>query len=46
MLLGDSSKARRVLKWKPKVNFKQLVRMMVDSDMQVVRQTIYGLKGK
>ena len=46
MLLGDSSKARRVLKWKPKVNFKQLVRMMVDSDMQVVRQTMYGLKGK
>ncbi len=46
LLLGDSSKARRVLKWKPKVNFKQLVRMMVDSDMQVVRQTMYGLKGK
>jgi GDPmannose 4,6-dehydratase len=46
LLLGDSAKARRVLKWKPKVNFKQLVRMMVDSDMQVVRQTMYGLKGK
>ena len=46
MLLGDSSKARRVLKWKPKVNFKQLVRMMVDSDMQAARQTMYGLKGK
>ena len=46
LLLGDSSKAQRVLKWKPKVNFKQLVRMMVDSDMKVVRQTMYGLKGK
>jgi GDPmannose 4,6-dehydratase len=46
LLLGDNSKARRVLKWKPKVNFKQLVRMMVDSDMQVVRQTMYGSKGK
>jgi GDPmannose 4,6-dehydratase len=46
LLLGDSAKARRVLKWKPRVNFKQLVRMMVDSDMQVVRQTIYGLKGR
>jgi GDPmannose 4,6-dehydratase len=45
-LLGDSSKARRVLKWKPKVNFKQLVRMMVDSDMKAVCQTMYGLKGK
>src|ERR1700722_18383197 len=41
LLLGDSSKARRELKWKPKVNFQQLVRMMVDSDMQVVRQTMY-----
>jgi len=46
LLLGDSSKARRVLKWKPKVSFKQLVRMMVDSDMKLVRQTMYGLKGK
>ena len=46
LLLGDSSKAQRVLKWKPKVNFKQLVRMMVDSDIKVVRQTMYGLKGK
>ena len=46
LLLGDSSKARRILKWKPKVNFKQLVRMMVDSDMQIVQQTMYGLKGK
>jgi GDPmannose 4,6-dehydratase len=46
LLLGDSSKAQRILKWKPRVHFKQLVRMMVDSDMQVVRRTIYGLKGK
>jgi len=46
LLLGDCSKARRVLNWKPKVNFKQLVHMMVDSDIKVVRQTMYGLKGK
>jgi GDPmannose 4,6-dehydratase len=46
LLLGDSSKARRVLKWKPKVNFTQLVHMMVDSDMQVVREKMYGLRGK
>jgi GDPmannose 4,6-dehydratase len=43
-LLGDSSKARRVLKWKPKVNFKQLVHMMVDADMELVRKTVYGSK--
>jgi len=46
LLLGDNSKARRVLKWKPKVNFKQLVQMMVDSDMELVRRQVYGLKGK
>lgn len=42
LLLGDASKARKALKWKPKVNFQQLVRMMVDSDMQLVRKTVYG----
>jgi len=46
VLLGDSSKARRVLKWKPKVRFKELVRMMVDADMKLVEQMVYGLKGK
>jgi len=46
LLLGDSSKAKQVLKWKPKVNFKQLVRMMVDSDMEIVHKMVYGLKGK
>jgi len=46
LLLGNSSKARRVLKWKPKVGFQQLVRMMVDADMALVRKTIYGLKGE
>jgi GDPmannose 4,6-dehydratase len=38
LLLGDSSKARRVLGWKPKVNFKQLVAMMVESDMRLAQQ--------
>jgi GDPmannose 4,6-dehydratase len=33
-LLGDASKARKILGWKPKVNFKQLVQMMVDAEME------------
>eukprot|EP00252_Welwitschia_mirabilis_P014819 TRINITY_DN3285_c0_g1_i2.p1 TRINITY_DN3285_c0_g1~~TRINITY_DN3285_c0_g1_i2.p1 ORF type:complete len:352 (+),score=47.68 TRINITY_DN3285_c0_g1_i2:477-1532(+) len=33
-LRGDSSKARSVLGWAPKVNFKQLVAMMVESDLE------------
>ena len=33
-LLGDSSKARRILGWTPKVNFEQLVQMMVRHDLE------------
>jgi len=33
LLIGDASKARRVLGWEPRVSFKQLVRMMVDADL-------------
>src|SRR4029077_12278800 len=32
-LIGDPSKARRVLGWEPTVNFQQLVAMMVDADV-------------
>ncbi len=46
LLLGDASKARRLLQWKPKVDFGHLVRMMVDADMQFIAQMVYGLKGK
>jgi GDPmannose 4,6-dehydratase len=34
LLIGDPSKARKELGWKPKVNFKELVEMMVASDLQ------------
>jgi GDPmannose 4,6-dehydratase len=34
-LLGDSSKARKALKWEPKVTFKELARMMTDADMKL-----------
>ena len=44
VLLGDCSKARRILKWKPRVRFERLVRMMVDSDMKLVRNLVYGIK--
>jgi len=33
-LLGDPSKARNTLHWEPTVNFRQLVEMMVDADME------------
>jgi len=44
LLSGDSSKARRQLKWKPRVNFKQLVRMMVEADLKLVERQLYGQK--
>ncbi|MGB3907558.1 MAG: GDP-mannose 4,6-dehydratase [Methanomethylovorans sp.] len=34
LLLGDSSKAKRVLGWEPKVRFKELVKMMVEADLE------------
>src|SRR5665647_1629254 len=33
-LLGDAGKARRVLGWEPRVSFRELVRLMVDADLQ------------
>ena len=33
LLIGDPAKARRVLGWEQKVDFKQLIEMMVDADM-------------
>jgi GDPmannose 4,6-dehydratase len=34
LLISDPSKARKVLGWEPKVGFAQLVRMMVDADLE------------
>lgn len=38
LLLGDSSKARKVLGWEPKVDFRGLVKMMVESDMKIAEK--------
>ena len=43
LLIGDSSKAKKRLKWKPKTTFKQLVRLMVDADMESVHRELNGL---
>jgi len=34
ILLGDASKAKKVLGWEPKTKFQELVKLMIDSDMQ------------
>ncbi len=37
-LQADASKARRVLGWSPRVGFRELVAMMVDSDLETARR--------
>ena len=37
-LLGDSSKARSVLGWRPSVGYHELIVMMVESDVELARQ--------
>ncbi len=37
LLIGDASKAREVLGWKPRVGFAELVAMMVDADIAALK---------
>lgn len=38
ILIGDASRARRELGWEPSVSFEELVQMMVDSDVALLKQ--------
>jgi GDPmannose 4,6-dehydratase len=35
-LVGDPSKAKRVLSWEPRTSFEELVRLMVDADLELL----------
>ena len=37
-LLGDPTKARRVLDWSPKIEVRELSRMMFDSDFALLKE--------
>ena len=41
-LLSDPSKARQELKWSPKIKFHELVRIMVDADLELKGQPCPG----
>lgn len=43
LLLGDASKARKMLGWTPTVDFRALVKMMVQHDLQDVERSSQGL---
>jgi GDPmannose 4,6-dehydratase len=36
-LLGDSSKAKKVLNWEPKVKFDELCKMMYEADLELIK---------
>ena len=42
LLIGDASKAKRKLGWEPKVSFKDLITMMVESDLKTERLKLEG----
>jgi len=42
VLQGDATKAREKLGWKPKVGFKELIQMMVDADLELVKTELHG----
>lgn len=44
ILLGNASKAKRILGWEPKVTFKGLVRLMIDHDLVLARQEFEAQK--
>jgi GDPmannose 4,6-dehydratase len=45
-LLGDSSKAKKILNWRPKVGFSQLVKIMIESDLKFVHNNNMSLINK
>lgn len=41
VLLGDSSKARKKLDWKPRISFKELIKIMVKHDLEINEKELY-----
>jgi GDPmannose 4,6-dehydratase len=39
-LIGDASKARRLLGWEPEVSFDELIRMMVEADYALLKHEL------
>ena len=42
LLIGDAGKAKRQLNWAPKTNFKELVRLMTEADIELLRMERSG----
>ncbi len=44
LLIGDASKAKKILNWEPKVKFQELVKIMTDADMVLAKQEAHMAK--
>ena len=42
ILVGDYSKAKRILGWEPKIKFTDLVKLMVDADVRLLKEQLEG----
>jgi GDPmannose 4,6-dehydratase len=43
-LVGDASKAEKILRWKAKTNWKKLAELMVDADVKLLDDKLSGRK--
>jgi len=41
-LRGDAAKVRRILKWQPRVTFRELARIMTDADLALAKRELAG----
>jgi len=46
LLLGDPSKAKNILGWEPKTTFKELVKKMIDADLELAKDELYIKEGR
>jgi GDPmannose 4,6-dehydratase len=46
LLIGDAGKAKQLLGWQPTVTFANLVRMMVQADLEAERRRLEGIPAK
>src|SRR5438270_4389488 len=46
LLVGDATKARRELGWEPKVKFKELVKLMMEADVEVAEREAFARKSQ
>ncbi len=43
-LMGDASKAQRKIAWKPRINFRELARLMTEHDLDLARREAHAAK--